>query len=165
MRENLVTPNICRTFTSNFKLNVMKNTMNENTIWEGRPSHWSSFTFYLTCIPLTLFFGIGIIMAIWRFLNIQNHKITITSQRILEETGVLSKNTNELELFRVKDLQLNQPFILRILGLSNILLATSDASSPYIVLKGLNNGKELKEQLRVAVENRRDSKKVREFDI
>tara|TARA_B110000003_G_scaffold256242_1_gene273652 strand:+ start:299 stop:616 length:318 start_codon:yes stop_codon:yes gene_type:complete len=104
-------------------------------------------------------------MGIWRFLTIRTWKITITNQRIIEEKGVLSKTTNELELFRVKDLKLDQPFFLRLVGLSNIILLTSDRTNKRYVIEGVDNGKDLREKLRVSVEKRRDEKKVREVDF
>ena len=137
----------------------------EETIWEGNPSHWTSFPFYFISVLFIPLLGIGLIMGIWRYLTIKYWKITITNQRIIEEKGVLSKTTNELELFRVKDLKLDQPFFLRIVGLSNIILLTSDRTNKRYLIEGVDNGKELREKLRVSVEKRRDEKKVREVDF
>ena len=137
----------------------------EETIWEGNPSHWTSFSYYILCLFLIPLLGLGILMGIWRFLTIRTWKISITNQRIIEEKGVLSKTTNELELFRVKDLKLDQPFFLRLVGLSNIILLTSDRTNKRYVIEGVDNGKDLREKLRVSVEKRRDEKKVREVDF
>lgn len=69
---------------------------------------------------------------------------------------MLTKNTHELELYRVKDIALNEPFLLRLVGLSHIVMLTSDRTTPVFVIPGLRNGKHLKEQLRLAVEEHRD---------
>ena len=137
----------------------------EETIWEGNPSHWTSFPFYFISFLFIPLLGIGLIMGIWRYLTIRTWKIKITNQRIIEEKGVLSKTTNELELFRVKDLKLDQPFFLRLVGLSNIILMTSDRTNKRYLIEGVDNGKEIREKLRVSVEKRRDEKKVREVDF
>ena len=79
--------------------------------------------------------------------------------------GIFSKTTNEVELYRVKDIKLIQPFWLRILGLSNIWLDSTDHSNPTILIKGIHNGSEIKEQLRMAVDIRRDIKGVKEVDF
>jgi hypothetical protein len=81
------------------------------------------------------------------------------------EMGVLSKTTNELELFRVKDFRLDQPFILRLVGLSNIVLITSDRTNKYVVIKGVKDGKSLIEEIRTLVDKRRDEKGVVERDF
>lgn len=139
--------------------------MNEKNIWEGSPSHWTFLGFYILCVPLTLVFGLGIALALWKYFDTRFHKIKITDQRILEQKGIFSKSTDEIELYRVKDLRYEQPFLLRIVGLSNIILFTTDRSNPILAIKGLAEGQSLKEKLRVAVDQRRDIKGVREVDF
>ena len=72
-----------------------------------------TFTYinYLQKLSICIFF-LGLFMGIWRFLTINTWTIQITSQRVMEEKGVLSRVTNELELFRVKDIKLDQPLFL-----------------------------------------------------
>ena len=136
----------------------------EKNIWSGSPSHYESFFYYLLCLILCICV-IGIFMGLWRYLTIRTWKISISTQRIIEEKGVLSRTTDELELFRVKDIKLDQPLWIRIFGLSNIILHTSDKTTPIVAIPGLKNGKELREQLRTLVDTRRDQKGVRETDF
>ncbi|MBQ4820583.1 PH domain-containing protein [Aquimarina sp. MMG016] len=137
----------------------------EKILWKGTPSQWTNFMFYMLCIPLLIVFGLGLILAIWKYFETRYNKLEVTTQRIIEQRGILSRTTDELELYRVKDLKYDQPFLLRIFGLSNIILNTTDHSNSTLILKGLDNGKELKEQLRTAIDIRRDLKGVREVDI
>ena len=139
--------------------------MSEKEIWSGAPSQWTSFGFYLICIPLVFVFGLGLVMALWRYLTIRTWTIRVTNQRIIDEQGVLSKTTEELELFRVKDITLQQPFWLRLVGLSSIQLKTSDRSDPLYILPGIRNGKGLREELRTVVDKRRTEKGVVERDF
>jgi len=137
----------------------------EKDIWKGSPSHWTSVLYYIMCIPLIFVGGIGVVMGIWRYLTIRTWEISITSQRMIEEKGVLSKTTNELELFRVKDITLDQPIILRLVGLSNIILHTSDKTTPIVTIPGVPDGKKLREEMRNIIDKRRDEKGVRERDF
>ena len=139
--------------------------MNEQNIWEGSPSQWINFGFYLLCIPLSLVFGLGLLLALWKYFDTHLHRFEITDQRILEHKGIFSRTTDEVELYRVKDLSHERPFLLRLVGLSNIILDTTDRSNPMLHIKGLKQGQQLKEQLRNAVDRRRDLKGVREMDI
>ncbi|UOB18435.1 PH domain-containing protein [Abyssalbus ytuae] len=139
--------------------------MEEKTIWKGSPSQWSNLMFYLSCTFLIAAFGLGLLLALWKYLDTQLHIYHITNQRIIEHRGILSKVSKEIELYRVKDIQHREPLFLRIFGLSNILLIAADHDSPVLVLKGLENGAELKEEIRMAVDIRRDIKKVREIDF
>ncbi len=139
--------------------------MSEKVIWEGKPSqlvNLSSYLFWL--LPIT-WFGLGIIISLYKYLKVTTHKIKITNQRIIEEYGILSKTTEELELFRVKDITLHQSFWYRLLGISVIRLATSDKTSPTHYIVGVVDGKNLREQLRSVVEKRREEKGVVERDF
>lgn len=137
----------------------------EKTIWEGTPSQWTNFMFYLFCAPLLLAFGLGLLLAVWKYLDTIYNKVQVTDQRIIEQRGILSKVTNELELYRVKDIKYEQPLFLRIFGLSNIVLITTDQTHPKSILKGIKKGNDIKEKVRLAVDIRRDLKGVRELDF
>ena len=138
--------------------------MEEKVIWVGGPSQWTNFGIYVLCF-LFCWLVIPIFIALWKYLAVKSWKIEITDQRIIEEKGVFSKTTDELELYRVKDIRLEQPFWLRLVGLSNILLATSDKTHAFYTIPAIKTGKEIKEQLRIAVDIRRDIKRVRETDV
>ncbi|NQY09727.1 MAG: PH domain-containing protein [Flavobacteriales bacterium] len=134
--------------------------MEEKVIWQGSPSQWMNFAAFVSCILI-----IPIPFVFWKWLKTKFWKFEITNERLTETTGVLSKSTDELELYRVKDIKLDQPFLLRLVGLSNIRMATSDRTHPVVLIPAISGGKELREQLRKAVEDRRDKKKVRETDF
>jgi uncharacterized membrane protein YdbT with pleckstrin-like domain len=138
--------------------------MSEKLIVKGSPCQITNFWYYILCLPLA-FVGIGFIMFLVRFLKTKFTKYEITEERITETTGVFSRNTDETELYRVKDIRLEEPFFLRMFGLSTILLVTSDKTSPFITLSGVKNGNNLRKILRDAVEVRRELKGVRERDF
>lgn len=137
----------------------------EKTIFKGSPSQLTNIPFYFVCLLLTPIFGLGILMFLVRFLKTKFTKIEITEERIIEQTGILSRKTDETELYRVKDIRLDEPFLLRMFGLSNILIITSDKTSPIISLFGIKDGNKLRKELRDLVELRRDKKGVRERDL
>lgn len=155
--------------------------MKEHTIWNGTPSHWSNFKafslgiiFTLVTLVLTinqerkelmLLSLIPVIWMLWKYLLIRTWRIQITDKRIIESKGVFSTTTDELELYRVKDIRLSQPFWLRLVGLSNIELITSDKSDAYLIVPAIRNGKSIREELRTAVEQRRSRKGVKEVDF
>jgi hypothetical protein len=65
----------------------------------------------------------------------------------------------------VKDYSMDQPLFLRIVGLGNLTLITSDASSPHVSIRAIANVEEVREKLRTAVQAERDRKRVREMDV
>ena len=70
-----------------------------------------------------------------------------------------------LELYRVKYIEVLQPFLYRTVGLENVKVNTSDLSSPVVLLDGISHTVGFADKLRNAVEIIRTQKKVRELDI
>ena len=138
--------------------------MSEKLIVKGSQSQITNFGYYILCLLLAPIL-IGVIMFLVRFLKTKFTKYEISEERIIETTGIFSRNTDETELYRVKDIRLAEPFFLRMFGLATISLVTSDKTSPIITLSGVKNGNNLRRTIRDAVEVRRDLKGVRETDF
>lgn len=136
----------------------------EKDVWFGTPSQVVNLgSFVLWGLFFWLVFPLLIIF--WKWLVIRNTRYELTTQRLRMRHGVLNKKTDELELYRIRDYKLDQPFFLRMFSLSNIILETSDRSHPQVVLRAIKNGEELRESLRTFVEECRTRKRVREVDF
>lgn len=136
----------------------------ENEVWSGTPSQVINLNTYIICGLATItIFGaiIGIPYAIWRYLVVKNQKFELTSQRLKVHSGVFSKKTEELELYRIKDTKFEQSFFLRIFSLGNVIIISSDSTTPISTITAIKNARVLREQIRNLVENRRDQKRVR----
>jgi uncharacterized membrane protein YdbT with pleckstrin-like domain len=136
----------------------------ERSVWQGTPSQVVNLGSF---ILLGLFFWlvIPLFVILWKWLVVKNTKYELTTERLRLRYGVFNKKTDELELYRVRDYKLDQPFFLRIFSLSNIVLTTSDKTHPRVVLEAITDGEELREKLRKYVEVCRTRKGVREVDI
>ena len=97
----------------------------------------------------------------WRWCVVASRVYEITTERIKVTTGLVSKRTDDLELYRVKDTVLEEPVLLRLAGAGNIVLTTNDATTPTLVLEGITGAKELREELRKHIEACRDRKRTR----
>ena len=78
---------------------------------------------------------------------------------------MLNKVTDDLELYRVRDYKLEQPFWLRLFSLGNVVLKTSDRSHPVVIIQAIKDGDAMRELLRKYVEENRVRKNVREVDF
>lgn len=132
----------------------------ETILWEGSPSQWQHFWWYVACLLI-----LPIPIAIWKSMNTASHRITLTRQRLRIRTGVFSKQNEDVELYRVKDWSLEEPLNQRIFGKGKISLFSSDRSSPELHLQWISKPASFIEALRGAVEAVRDSKRVRELDM
>ena len=87
------------------------------------------------------------------------------SERLKLIQGVLNQDIDEIELYRVKDTRVLRPLWLRLFGLGNVVLETSDRTHPNPVLPAIKDAMEVREKLREHVENLREQKRVREVDF
>ena len=136
----------------------------ERTVWQGTPSQVINLGSF---ILLGLFFWlvIPLFVILWKWLVVKNMKYELTTERLRLRHGVFNKKLDELELYRVRDYKLDQPFFLRIFSLGNIILQTSDRSHPTVVIQAVPEAENLREQLRTYVEACRTRKGVRELDV
>ena len=136
----------------------------EKDVWYGTPSQVINLGTFIVC-GLLFFLVIPLFVALWRWLEVKFTNYELTTQRLRTRYGVLNRKTDELELYRVRDYQLVEPFFLRLFSLGNVVLRTSDRSNPVVTIKAVENGEELREKLRQYVEECRTHKGVREFDV
>ena len=136
----------------------------EEKVWSGTPSQLVNIKCYLLC---GLFFWtvLPVFVMYWKYLTTKNTKFEITSQRLLVKQGVFNKITEQIELYRVKDIHLDEPIFMRIFGLGNIRLDTSDKEFSEELLPAMNNAVELKDTIRNLVEALRVKRNVREMDF
>ena len=117
---------------------------------------------YLDIRPLAL---VALIILIIKALNLYCTTWTIHQDNLIEKTGILNVNTEEVLLYRVKDIRLYEPLLYRLVGLSKLTIITSDYTNPSIVLYGIRNGEELMTIIRQLVANSRKIEGVKELDI
>jgi membrane protein YdbS with pleckstrin-like domain len=67
----------------------------------------------------------------------------ITNYRIDVSYGVISRNTDTIELWHVEDLHLHQSLLNRIVEVGSITIKSRDAQLPLLVLRGLPKPQEL----------------------
>ena len=138
--------------------------MAEEIVWRGPSSQWKNFGLYVLC-GLFCWLIVPIFIAVARYLQTKNKIYELTTERLKITEGVFSKVTDTLELYRVKDIEMRQPFLYRMFHVENIAITTSDASSPLVFLEAIPSTVSLADKIRNRVEAVRMEKRVREIDI
>lgn len=151
----------------------------ETLLWKGTSSQWLNlgpFSLALLLIAGMLIAGAFYPLAfaalifpfswiLWRYLVIRCETYELTSQRLKITKGVLNQTSDEVELYRVKDVLVERKWWMRIFGLGSLYLETSDRSLPQVTIPAISDAIGLREILRKEVEAVRDKKRVREFDF
>ena len=135
-------------------------TTGEHEVWSGTPSQWQNLWAWVACVLV-----VPIPWALWRALVTRSTRYVLTDQRLKATRGVFSRITDDLELYRVKDTHFQQTFWQRMAGIGDIVLSTSDTTTPTVVLGSIRDAEAVRERVRGLVEQRRDAKRVRELDV
>lgn len=157
----------------------------ETLVWRGTPSQWTNFGAYFMCLLLTggvlaayflipaanqnplILIGLAVpavwMLAVW--IGTKCHRYEITSERVKITTGLLSRKTSEIELYRVRDYSVVEPFWLRLVGCGDVVLVTADRTTPHFVLHAVPRAQTLKDQIRQHTERMRQQRGVRDLDI
>ncbi len=136
----------------------------EQVVWRGHSSHLVNFGVFVLC-GLFCWLIVPIIIAFWKYLQNRYRIYEVTTQRIKMITGVFSRATEEVELYRVRDYRLEEPFWTRLFGLGNIVVSTTDNTNQVVVIEAIPNANELRDQIRTHVEICREKKHVRIMEV
>jgi uncharacterized membrane protein YdbT with pleckstrin-like domain len=153
----------------------------EQRIWKGSPSqllNWwifaSNGAYCLIFLAMMTYIGTTDIAwlclaplayAVWKYLDIKCRVYEITTERIIVRSGILSRKTDEMELYRVRDYRLSEPFYLRFFGLCNIELVTDDRTDPILLIPAIKNGTTLLRKIRERVEYLRRNTRNTDIDV
>lgn len=154
----------------------------ETVLWKGSPSQWTNFGSYLFDLILAaavvaayflspygpvVLAGLAVpfLMFLSRWFATRSHVYEITTERIRVSTGLLSRHTTELELYRVRDYTVVEPFLQRLVGRGNLLVETADRTSPHLMIRAVPRVNQLKDQIRTHTERMRQLRGVRDLEI
>jgi uncharacterized membrane protein YdbT with pleckstrin-like domain len=153
----------------------------ETAIWSGCPSQWLNAGTFILAFLVTAAIVTGAILwaepriaiaaivpvsiAFWRWLVVRSTKIDVSTERITTTTGVFSRRRGDMELYRIKDTTLEEPFLLRLVRRANIRLDSSDRTTPSLTIPAISNAEALRQQIRTHVERLRLKRGVREMDM
>ena len=127
-------------------------------IWISRPSQLMNVFIYL-------FLFWTIIIPLYSYLKTRFTIFELSKDRLKLKKGILSQQIDETELYRVRDYEVSKPFILRIFGLGNLKLITSDKTHPSITLNAIKNPENVLELFRENVERARRDTGTKEVDF
>ena len=91
----------------------------------------------------------------------------LVKDKLLIETGFLSKKQEEVRLYRIMDLTLHRPIGQRLWGLGTIHCCTADKSTPDFDILQIKDSERVKNLISDMVEQQREEKRIsaREFMV
>jgi len=137
----------------------------ESRIYQGPVSQWTNVRAFAVCAvvaaigvalrfasaPVLVSVVIWLVAALaagWVWLVVRCTVYRVTTEGIDIEKGLIAKKIDHLDLFRVKDIQMQAGVLDRIVGIGSVVIISDDATDPQIVLKGLRDPRAVYERLR-----------------
>lgn len=153
--------------------------------WTDHPSQWLNLLIYLGAGLLAVLVGGGLLLCctywlppgstgrlvslvvgvsllglitIWvlkRFLDLRTITYRVTRGNLEITTGILVRRTEMIELYRIRDLAASRPLHLRLFGLGQVMVLSSDRTAPETWLSGIHDPLNVVRNLREEVERAR----------
>ena len=79
---------------------------------------------------------------------LRSHRYRVSNQRIVVESGALSKRIDEVDMRTVEDIEFQQRFLERLLGIGQIAIVAADKKMSRFRLLGVENPREVRELIR-----------------
>lgn len=130
-------------------------------IWEDSPLYKGKRLAALLCCLTIILIPIGLILWIIAKLKSSSTRYRLTSDRLSIQRGVLSKNIDDISLFRIKDIELRQSMWQRMGGIGNVLLISTDSVEPMAILECIPAPDQVRSKIRAQVDASRQREGVR----
>jgi uncharacterized membrane protein YdbT with pleckstrin-like domain len=82
--------------------------------------------------------------------RIRNTSYKVTNQRIIIESGVLSRSLEEIDMRSVDDIEFRQKLLERLFGIGEVFVVSTDKVAPRFVLHGIQDPRKTRELIRAA---------------
>jgi membrane protein YdbS with pleckstrin-like domain/phage FluMu protein Com len=95
-------------------------------------------------VPIAL--GALLLLAVW--IRVKSSSYRLTTQRLFVRRGWLAKHVDELELYRVKDVVVDQGILERALAYGTVTIFADDDTTPQLDLLRISSPTKVKEMIR-----------------
>ena len=99
-------------------------------------------------IVLALLVLPAVIALLRAIARIKNTHYRVTNQRIVIESGVLSRSLEEIDMRSVDDIEFRQTFLERLFGIGQVFIVSTDKVAPKFNLHGIHDPKNIRELIR-----------------
>lgn len=104
--------------------------------------------FFMLCIFLILFYGIGLLILIIWWLHCFGIRFCVTNKKTILKKGILSKHTNEVRHCDIRNLQVKQSFSQRIFGTGKIYISSAGQGGIEIEIGGIKAPQKVAQAIR-----------------
>lgn len=151
---------------------ISKTSGSDNIQFTLQPSQWVNFPYYVAALAAFLLFReyfwvwwSALALAFWNTIVVANIVYEFRQRTIMERSGVFSVSREEVNVYRVKSVKVEQPFWLRLVGLTNISIVSNEAYKPYLLLHAIPQGEAVSRFVKDSTFSAKTTMGVRDMDL
>ena len=110
-----------------------------------------------------MLYGLLIVTLSVQYTILRTYSWTITKDKICRKHGVLTRQTDYIELYRVVDYRETQTFLQRLFGIKTVTIISTDKSDPEMLIKGVPAKTDLVDYTRKLVEQNKKQNHIYEI--
>ena len=143
---------------------VMDNDVEEKTLLAFHPLMFRGEPVgFVICVVLIFVFGLGLLISHWFFglglllfllvllmwwLWCESTIYKITNLRVVEQTGILSLNTNEVRHVDIRNVKMNQGIFQRICGTGSVAISSAGQSDIELTMRNIEEPEKIVDTIR-----------------
>jgi membrane protein YdbS with pleckstrin-like domain len=89
----------------------------------------------------------------------------VAKDRLTWRAGLLSRTTQSLELCRIADVTMRQPFLQRLFGVGSLIVQSADANHRTVLIEGVRAPDQVRDWLTDRVQANRSDRGLREIQV
>ncbi len=138
----------------------------EETLWTGQPSYWNWWALLLIGDLSIVLIGalwwtgesawippvaaLSVVAYAGAVMGRAGVRYTLTNQRVIARTGLLSKRVDEVEICDIRNIVLEQSAFDRLCGIGTVGIASAGGDGIEVRFEGIKDAPALKERVRGA---------------
>jgi membrane protein YdbS with pleckstrin-like domain len=132
--------------------------------FDVQPSQWVNIGWLIFAVACWWLYFPPVLL-LWYYAVISCWHYEFRERTIAERKGVFSTDKVEIHYFRIKSIKIEKPFLMRLVGLSNIVIITSDPFRPILRLYAIHKGEEIRVMIKDLAYHWRHELNVKEHDL
>jgi len=132
----------------------------EEVLWQGEPRIHSIIPALVIGVPLTLVFGIGILIMVGAYLNIKNTDFLVTSQGIYRKQGVMSRSVQKIGFDKIQNISFSQTALGNYFGYGNVEVSTAGGSGVEMKFNAIEDPKKVQELINEHIRDDRSEERT-----
>lgn len=129
-----------------------------------KPSQWINCGWFIVGI-VGMPWVLPTLVALFKIAELHFWSYIIHNDHIIEKRGIFSVQHTELTISRIKSFRFEEPFFMRLVGIGNLYIKSSEPFQPELKLWGVKRGTQIWNELRAKTNLERKMKGVKEIDV